>query len=332
VEEDLVVFKMIQVQNLTKVFNNEIRAVDGINFNIKKGEIFGFLGPNGAGKTTTINMLCTLMKPTGGKATVCGYDIIKQPKKVRECIGIVFQDTTLDDQLTAKENLELHGRLYGVQKSKMKRRIEEVLELVELKDRADSIVKVFSSGMKRRLEMARGLIHYPKVLFLDEPTLGLDPQTRKHVWDYIVKLKKEHEITIFLTTHYMEEADELCDRVAIIDHGKIIAMDTPKRLKGGLGGDTIILDIPDEDVEKAKKIFKKSKIFDSQVLLSVKNAGREIKKVLEKAKKNKIEVIEANIRKPILNDVFLNLTGREIREEGVGLKEELKRRRRMRGH
>ncbi len=331
-EEDLVVFKMIQVQNLTKVFNNEIRAVDGINFKIRKGEIFGFLGPNGAGKTTTINMLCTLMKPTQGKATVYSHDIIKQPKKVRECIGIVFQDTTLDDQLTAKENLELHGRLYGVQKSKMKRRIEEVLELVELRDRADSIVKTFSSGMRRRLEIARGLIHYPKVLFLDEPTLGLDPQTRKHVWDYIVKLKKEHEITIFLTTHYMEEADELCDRVAIIDHGKIIAMDTSKSLKDGLGGDTIILDIQDEDIQKAKKIFKKSKIFDSQLLLSVKNAGREIKKVLEKAKKNKIRIIEANIRKPTLNDVFLNLTGREIREEGAGLKEELKRRRRMGGH
>ena len=317
---------------MTKVFNNDIRAVDSINFEIKKGEIFGFLGPNGAGKTTTINMLCTLMKPTGGGATVCGYNIIKQANEVRECIGIVFQDTTLDDQLTARENLELHGRLYGLKKSKMEKRIDEVLGLVELNDRANSIVKTFSSGMQRRLEIARGLIHYPQFLFLDEPTLGLDPQTRKHVWDYIIKLKKEREITIFLTTHYMEEADELCDRVAIIDHGKIIALDTPKNLKDGLGGDTIILDISEDDVEKAKKVFKKAKIFESQVLLSVKNAGREIKKVLEKAKKKKIEVIEANIRKPTLNDVFLNLTGRRIREEGVGLREQLKRRRMMRGH
>jgi len=323
---------IIEVNNLVKIFNNEIRAVDGINFEIEKGEIFGFLGPNGAGKTTTINMLCTLIRPTSGNATICRYDIIKQPDEVRKCIGLVFQDTSLDDRLTAKENLELHSRLYNVPKTERQKRIEEVLELVELSDRADSIVKTFSGGMQRRLEIARGLIHYPRVLFLDEPTLGLDPQTRKHVWDYILKLKKEYEITIMMTTHYMEEADELCDRVAIIDHGKIIAMGTPKKLKDSLGGDTIILDIPDEDVKKVKKVFKRAKIFDSQVLLSVKNAGREIKKVLEKAKKNKIEVLEANIRKPTLNDVFLHLTGREIREETAGLREELKRRRRMRGH
>jgi len=323
---------IIEVKNLTKIFNNEIRAVDDIKFEIKKGEIFGFLGPNGAGKTTTINMLCTLINPTGGRATVCRYDIIKQPDEVRKCIGLVFQDTSLDDRLTARENLELHARLYGVPKTERRKRINEVLELVELSDRANSVVRTFSGGMQRRLEIARGLIHYPKVLFLDEPTLGLDPQTRKHVWDYILRLKKEYEITIMMTTHYMEEADELCDRVAIIDHGKIIAMGTPKKLKDRLGGDTIILDIDDKDVQKVKKVFKKAKIFDSQVLLSVKNAGREIKKVLEKTKKNKIEVFEANIRKPTLNDVFLHLTGREIREETVGLREELKRRRMMRGH
>jgi len=328
----VVYLPVIKVKNLTKVFNNEIRAVDGINFEINQGEIFGFLGPNGAGKTTTINMLCTLIKPTKGEANICEYSIIKNPEQVRECIGLVFQDPTLDDRLTAKENLELHARLYGVPKSQRKKRINEVLELVELSDRANSIVRTFSGGMKRRLEIARGLIHYPKVLFLDEPTLGLDPQTRKHVWDYILKLKKEFKITIMMTTHYMEEADELCDRVAIIDHGKIIASEEPKKLKDGLGGDTIILDISDKNLEKAKKVFKKAKFFDSQVLLSVKNAGREIKKVLEKAKKNKIEVIEANIRKPTLNDVFLNLTGREIREETAGLREELKRRMMMRGH
>ncbi len=323
---------IIEVKNLVKVFNNEIRAVDGINFKVEKGEIFGFLGPNGAGKTTTINMLCTLIRPTSGGATIYRYDIIKHPGEVRKHIGLVFQDTSLDDRLTARENLELHARLYGVPKSERRGRIDEVLELVELSDRANSIVRTFSGGMQRRLEIARGLIHYPKVLFLDEPTLGLDPQTRKHVWDYILKLKKEYKITIMMTTHYMEEADELCDRVAIIDHGKIIALDTQKKLKDSLGGDTIILDIPGEDVEKAKKVFKKAKIFDSQVLLSVKSAGRDIKKVLEKAKKNKIEVVEANIRKPTLNDVFLHLTGREIREEAVGLKDELKRMRRIKGH
>ena len=323
---------IIEVRNLTKVFNSEIRAVDSINFKIKKGEIFGFLGPNGAGKTTTINMLCTLMKPTSGQGKVCNYDIIKHPNEVRKCIGLVFQDSTLDDRLTAKENLELHARLYDVPKSQREKRINQILELVELSDRAKSIVKTFSGGMKRRLEIARGLIHYPKVLFLDEPTLGLDPQTRKHVWDYITKLKKEYGITIMMTTHYMEEADELCDKIAIIDHGKIIALDTPKKLKNNLGGDSIILDIQEKDVEKAKKIFKDAKIFDSQVLLSVKNAGKEIKKVLEKAKKNKIEVIEANIRKPTLNDVFLHLTGREIREESASLRDQLKRRRGFRGH
>jgi len=323
---------IIEVKNLSKIFNDEIRAVDNISFEIRKGEIFGFLGPNGAGKTTTINMLCTLIRPTSGGATVYGHDINKYPDEVRKCIGLVFQDTSLDDRLTARENLELHTRLYGVPKSERRKRIDEVLELVELSDRANSVVRTFSGGMQRRLEIARGLIHYPKVLFLDEPTLGLDPQTRKHVWDYILKLKKEYKITIMMTTHYMEEADELCDRVAIIDHGKIIAIGAPKKLKDSLGGDTIILDILDGDVEKAKKVFKKAKIFDSQILLSVKNAGREIKKVLEKAKKNRIEVIEANIRKPTLNDVFLHLTGREIREGTVGLREELKRSRMMRGH
>ena len=316
---------IIRVKNLRKIFNHEIKAVDGISFEIKEREIFGFLGPNGAGKTTTINILCALIKPTEGEAKICEYDVIKQPEEVRKCMGIVFQDMSLDDRLTARENLELHARLYGVPKSERKKRIDEVMELVELKDRENSIVKTFSGGMKRRLELARGLIHHPKVLFLDEPTLGLDPQTRKHIWDYILKLKKEKGITIFLTTHYMEEADELCDRIAIVDHGKIIALDKPKNLKDGLGGDTIILDLEDEDIKKAKKIFKNSRIFDGQLFLSVKNAGKEIKRILEIASKNKINVIEVNVRKPTLNDVFLSLTGKEIREEQVNLKDMLKR-------
>ena len=322
--------EVIRVKNLRKVFNHEIKAVDGISFEVKQGEIFGFLGPNGAGKTTTMNILCALTKPTEGEASICKYDVMTQPEKVRKCIGIVFQDFSLDDRLTAKENLELHARLYGVPKSERKKRINEVLELAELKDRESSIVKTFSGGMKRRLELARGLIHHPRVLFLDEPTLGLDPQTRKHIWDYIVKMKKEKQITIMLTTHYMEEADELCDRIAIVDHGKIIALDTSKNLKDSLGGDTIILDLKDEDVQKATKIFKNSKNFDGQLFLSVKNAGREIKRILETAKKNKIDVIEVNIRRPTLNDVFLSLTGKEIREETPNLKQELKNR--MPGH
>jgi len=325
---------IIEVRNLVKIFNHDIKAVDEITFNVKKGEIFGFLGPNGAGKTTTISMLCTLLKPTSGEARICNYDINSQQNKVRKCLGLVFQDSTLDDRLTARENLELHARLYGVPKEKRNKRIDQVLKMVELKDKEKSIVKTFSGGMLRRLEIARGLIHYPKILFLDEPTLGLDPQTRKHVWDYIVKLKKEYKMTIFLTTHYMEEADELCDRIAIIDHGKIIDLDTPKKLKDGLGGDTIILDVNDKDIDKTLKIYKNAKRFDGQIILSVKNAGKQIQKVLEKCRKNKIEVVEANIRKPTLNDVFLKMTGREIREEDVGLKEQLRRRskHRFRGH
>ena len=317
---------VIEVRNLVKIFNHDIKAVDGITFNVKEGEIFGLLGPNGAGKTTTISMLCTLLKPTSGEAKICNYDIDSQQNKVRKCLGLVFQDTTLDDRLTARENLELHARLYDVPKNKRNKRIDQVLKMVELKDKEKSIVKTFSGGMQRRLEIARGLIHYPRILFLDEPTLGLDPQTRKHVWDYIVKLKKEYKMTIFLTTHYMEEADELCDRIAIIDHGKIISLDTPKKLKDGLGGDTIILDVNDKDIDKALKIYKNAKRFDGQIILSVKNAGKQIQKVLDKCEKNKIEVIEANIRKPSLNDVFLKMTGREIREENVGLKEQLRRR------
>jgi len=322
--------EVIRVKNLRKVFNHEFKAVDGINFEVRKGEIFGFLGPNGAGKTTTLNILCALTKPTRGEASVCGYDVMKQPDDVRKCIGIVFQDFSLDDRLTAKENLELHAGLYGVPKAERKKRINEVLELAELKDRGNSVVKTLSGGMKRRLELARGLIHHPKVLFLDEPTLGLDPQTRKHIWDYILKLKKEKGITIMLTTHYMEEADELCDRIAIMDNGKIIALDTSKNLKDSLGGDTIILDLKDEDIKKGMKIFKNSKNFDGQLFLSVKNAGREIKRILETAKKNKIDVIEVNIRRPTLNDVFLSLTGKEIREEAPNIKEQLKNR--MPGH
>jgi ABC-2 type transport system ATP-binding protein len=315
---------VIKVKNLKKIFNHEIKAVNGINFEVKEGEIFGFLGPNGAGKTTTMNILCALTKPTEGEASICKYDVMTQPEEVRRCIGIVFQDMSLDDRLTAKENLELHARLYGVPKSERKKRINEVMELAELKDRENSIVKTFSGGMKRRLELARGLIHHPRVLFLDEPTLGLDPQTRKHIWDYILNLKREKGITIMLTTHDMEEADELCDRIAIMDHGKIIALDTSRNLKDSLGGDTIVLDLKDEDIKKGIKIFKNSKTFDGELFLSVKNGGKEIKRILEVARKNKIDVLEINIRKPTLNDVFLSLTGKEIREETPNFKEQLK--------
>ncbi|MFA6193298.1 MAG: ATP-binding cassette domain-containing protein [Parcubacteria group bacterium] len=222
--------KIIRVKNLVKDFK-EIKAVDSISFEVEKGEIFAFLGPNGAGKSTTIKILTTLLQPTSGEAVVNGFDIQKDPKNVRRSFGIVFQDPSLDDELTAYENMEFHGALYKVPKKLRRERIKQLLAIVELWDRKDSFVKTFSGGMKRRLEIARGLLHHPEVLFLDEPTLGLDPQTRNHIWSYIKKLNKEENVTIFFTTHYMEEAEKVSDRIAIIDHGKIIVSGTPSELK-----------------------------------------------------------------------------------------------------
>jgi len=221
---------MINVSNLTKKFDDFI-AVDDISFKVNKGEIFGFLGPNGAGKTTTIKMLTTLLHPTSGDIQVNGFDPLKDQDEVRCSFGIVFQDPSLDDELTAYENMEFHGVLYGVPKVTRRTRIEELLKFVELWDRKDDLVKNFSGGMKRRLEVARGLVHHPKILFLDEPTLGLDPQTRNHIWTYIKGLNQKEQMTVFLTTHYMEEAERVAQRVAIIDHGKIIAQGTPEELK-----------------------------------------------------------------------------------------------------
>jgi len=220
---------IVKVEGLTKKFNG-LTAVDSVSFEVKHGEVFGFLGPNGAGKSTTINILCTLLKPTSGKAVVSGYDVVKNPNAVRKEIGIIFQDPSLDDRLTAEDNLRFHGYLYNMDHKTIERRIPEVLELVELIDRRKDHVRKFSGGMKRRLEIARGLLHCPKLLFLDEPTLGLDPQTRAHIWDYVMKMRQESGLSIFMTTHYMQEA-EVCDRVAIIDHGKIVDLDSPARLK-----------------------------------------------------------------------------------------------------
>ncbi|MCK4498608.1 ATP-binding cassette domain-containing protein, partial [Candidatus Bathyarchaeota archaeon] len=232
---------MIEVNALTKIFNHEIRAVDGVTFNVQKGEILGFLGPNGAGKTTTLNMLSTLMKPTSGTATVNGHNITEAPDEVRRSVGYVFQDPTLDIELTGRENLDFHGRLYHLNRSLRRQRIEEMLDVVQLTERADNLVKTYSGGMKRRLEIARGLLHHPEVLFLDEPTLGLDPQTRRSIWEHIQHLNQEKEVTIILTTHYTEEADYLCGRILIIDFGKIVALDTPEELKAQLKGDVVSL-------------------------------------------------------------------------------------------
>ncbi|HUX99365.1 MAG TPA: ATP-binding cassette domain-containing protein [Candidatus Deferrimicrobium sp.] len=241
---------IIEVKNLEKIYKSgsiEVKAVKAISFLVAKGEIFGFLGPNGAGKTTTLHMLSTLLFPTSGTATIAGYDISKEPDLVRKNIGMVFQETSLDIDLTGRENLELHAIMYGLDKETRETRIDEMLKIVELTDKTNVFVKNYTGGMKRRLEIARGLLHYPKCLFLDEPTIGLDPQTRRAIWEHIKKLNQKYGITIILTTHYMEEADALCDRICIIDHGDIIALDTNENLKAQLKGDIISLEFEDHN-------------------------------------------------------------------------------------
>jgi ABC-2 type transport system ATP-binding protein len=313
----------IETEGITKRFD-EITAVNNVSISVKPGELFGLLGPNGAGKTTLINMLSTMIEPSGGNARVWDYDVVKQPSLVRQNIGMVFQDTTLDDRLTGKENLDLHGRLYGLDSKTRKKRIEEVLALVELTERADAIVKTYSGGMMRRLEIARGLMHHPHVLFLDEPTLGLDPQTRNHIWEYIKKLNKEEGVTIVLTTHYMEEADHLCGRIAIIDHGEIVALDTPTALKSGLGGDVIMLEIEkQEDMERLCEIYSRNGCANiiskknHEVFITVENGEHQIPHILDLSSKAGISILSVNLRKPTLDDVFLHHTGRAIRDKEV---------------
>ncbi len=307
---------ILEVQDLVKTFGNLI-AVDEVSFGVEKGEVFGFLGPNGAGKTTTISMLCTLLKPTAGTATVNGFDIIEQKNEVRESIGLVFQDPSLDDRLTARENLVFHAVVYHVPRDVRQERIKEVLDMVSLSDRADDRVETYSGGMKRRLEIARGLLHYPKVLFLDEPTIGLDPQTRNYIWEYIEDLKKREGITIFLTTHYMEEAEH-CDRIAVIDLGKIIALDTPEVLKDNVGGDVIKLKTEDDDASKEelqRRFPELEMITDPECKLCFKtDKGEEF--IPELIRDFGTKIVSVSIHRPTLDDVFLQLTGKEIRDEG----------------
>jgi len=313
---------IIEVKKLTKKFNG-FTAVNKVSFEVKKGEIFGFLGPNGAGKSTTISMLSTLVTPTSGKASINDFDIENQTDEVRRSIGLVFQDPSLDDRLKAKENLTFHARLYGLKKSDYVERVKEVLKLVELWDRKDSLVKSFSGGMKRRLEIARGLIHFPQVLFLDEPTLGLDPQTRVHIWDYILKLRESQQMTIFMTTHYMNEA-EYCDRIAIIDEGKIIALDTPEKLKKKVGGDIIQMKSFEKDKLKAeiKERYKLKAKEEGEILQIEVTDGEKFLPRLFNDLSTKIDSIE--LRKPTLEDVFLKLTGRKIREEEASSKDRMR--------
>lgn len=309
---------VIIVKNLTKSFNGFV-AVNKISFSVKEGEIFGFLGPNGAGKTTTINMLATLLNPSSGESTINGFDISSMRDEVRRSIGIVFQDPALDDQLTGRENLVFHSMLYGLDKNSMNKKIDEVLKLVDLADKADIIVRKYSGGMKRRLEIARGLIHNPKVLFLDEPTLGLDAQTRRHIWDYIKDLNKTKKMTIMLTTHYMEEADYLCDRVAIIDKGEIITKGSPSSLKNSLGGDVITLELKkgDKFVKNCLKHrwIKKISQHNGSVTLTVTKAETKIPKLIDLARDCGVSIQSVNLRKPSLEDVFLHYTGKVMRDD-----------------
>jgi ABC-2 type transport system ATP-binding protein len=310
---------VIETIDLTKRFNG-LTAVDKLNIRVEQGEIFALLGPNGAGKTTTISMLCTILRPTSGTAKVNGCDIVKNAKEVRKSIGIVFQDPSIDDRLTGRENLRMHADLYGVPPGEQKAKIDEVLKLVELESRADDIMRTYSGGMRRRLEIARGLIHYPKVLFLDEPTIGLDPQTREHIWSYIQELKQTHEITMILTTHYMEEADKLSDRVGIIDYGKIIALDKPSKLKEALQGDVVTIETG--DAEKLSAIIAKdlniqnARLSDGGLELTVPKGKALLPRIVDVATRNGIVVDAVSVREPSLEDVFIHFTGREIRAEG----------------
>ncbi|MEG9195163.1 MAG: ATP-binding cassette domain-containing protein [Candidatus Methanoglobus sp.] len=299
--------KPIVVRELVKKFG-ELRAVDGVSFEVEDGEIFGLLGPNGAGKTTTIKILVTLLKPTSGEVFVAGNDVIKKPSLVRKSIGVVFQDTTLELDFTARENLDFHARLYGMTKEERKRRIEEVLSLVELSENADQLVKNFSGGMKRRLEIARGLLHFPKVLFLDEPTLGLDARTRRRIWKYLKEFKGE--TTIMLTTHYIEEAEKLCDRVAIMQRGRIIAMDSPERLVRQLEGERVT--IRAENVLKLKSALKDYSVLENNGRLEifVKNAEYFLPKLFEIARAEGVAIEEVGVRKASLEDIYVKLTSR----------------------
>jgi ABC-2 type transport system ATP-binding protein len=324
----------LHIQNLTRRFG-ELVAVDNISFEIARGEIFGLLGPNGAGKTTTLSMLATMLEPSSGSATIDGIDILKDPDGVRRAIGIVFQDQSLDEELTAWENMDFHGRLYRIPKETRNQRITELLTLVELQDRKDDIVKTFSGGMRRRLEIARGLLHHPSVLFLDEPTIGLDPQTRNHLWNYIATLAAEKGITIILTTHYMEEADRLCNRIAIIDQGKIIAIDTPKNLKDGLGGDLITIGSPDPAAvaEALKEPWVvRTEIHSDNIVVSLKNADQHVSGIVTLLNARGVGITSIEIHKPTLEDVFLSFTGRKIRDQEADTRDQMRNYQKMMRH
>ncbi len=302
---------IIKVENFTKKYG-EFTAVNDISFEVEEGSIFAFLGPNGAGKSTTINTLCTIFEKTLGKLTIDGKDVTTQKSEVRSAIGVVFQDSTLDLKMTVEENLKMHCVFYNVPKKDVEERISFVLQLVELSGERKKLVGALSGGMKRRLEIARGLIHYPKVLFLDEPTTGLDPQTRKHIWEYLVKLQKERNITIFLTTHYMEEA-EICNKIAIIDGGKIVAHDTTHALKKEYTKDKAY--ITPVNGEELEKYFFENNIYYTKKEGYYKVNAEDKVAVMEIISNQKQNISDIEIKKGSFNDVFLEITGKKIREE-----------------
>ncbi|MCD6431180.1 ATP-binding cassette domain-containing protein [Candidatus Bathyarchaeota archaeon] len=310
--------EVIKAEGLTKIFNKSLVAVDHVDFSVKHGEIFGFLGPNGAGKTTTINMLITVLKPTEGTASVLGYDIVKQANDVRKVIGVVPQEYTADEDLTGYENIILCADLYGIPRKVSKKRALELLDLVELTPFKDKRVETYSGGMRRRLELASGLINRPKVFFLDEPTLGLDVQTRAATWDYIRRLKKEYGMTLFMTTHYLEEADALCDRIAIIDHGKIVVTGTPSELKDSLGGDIITISIKEDvdvgDLIRGVENVKEVKKEDGAYRVKAEYGEVTAPFIIEALRKKGYTVTKLSMSEPTLNDVYLEYTGRAMRD------------------
>jgi ABC-2 type transport system ATP-binding protein len=314
---------IIQVRGLEKRYG-AIEAVRGIDLEVRRGEIFGFLGPNGAGKSTTISILCTLVGATAGSAIVAGHDVARDPHRVRQSIGLIFQDPSLDDQLTARENLQFHALVYGVPRAGRRRRIDDALRTVELLDRAESQVRTFSGGMRRRLEIARGILHTPEVLFLDEPTQGLDPQTRASIWQHLQKLRRERDLTMFMTTHYMDEA-EYCDRIAIIDHGTIVALGTPEELKAGVGGDVVTLST-DDDRRAAREIEERLHVtptVDGAGLhIEVADGGAFVPRLIAVLG---VPVRSVAVRRPSLDDVFLKLTGRVIRDAEAGATDGMRR-------
>jgi ABC-2 type transport system ATP-binding protein len=308
----------VEVDGLVKRFG-DFTAVDGISFSVQPGELFGFLGPNGAGKTTTISVLCTLLHPTAGTARVSGHDVLYARNAVRSSIGLVFQETTLDDYLTGEENLRFHAVLYGLHGHDIKHRMDPLLDMVGLSDWANQQTRFYSGGMKRRLEIARGLLHTPRVLFLDEPTIGLDPQTRVHIWDYVDELRTRERTTMFLTTHYMDEA-ERCDRIAIIDRGRIVAIDSPDALKASIGVDTVTIETADD--AKARDEIARGLGVEGEVLpegeglrMRVPDGEAFVPRMFEHLT---VGIHNVNVRRPSLDDVFIQYTGREMRDAEAG--------------